>query len=124
MRSTGSEITTDADNEESEFLWGNTFKKVAGCYKIVGGDDFELAGANASAEEEADTGSAETEKVIDKVDAAKLEPMGNTPRCVEPLISVFDRVGGFRIHKEGVHGIPQDLHEEVRKAHEGERQGR
>merc|ERR1711865_717093 len=58
---TGSEITTDADNEEAEFLWGNTFKKVAG--------------ANASAEEEADTGSAETEKVIDKVDAAKLEPM-------------------------------------------------
>merc|ERR1711957_512496 len=71
------------------FLWGNTFKKVAGCYKNVGGDDFELAGANASAEEEADTGSAETEKVIDKVDAAKLEPMEYTKKEYMAYLKTF-----------------------------------
>ena len=101
MRSTDSEIHTDADNEEAEFLWGGAFKKVAGAYKTVGGDDFELAGANASAEEEADSGSAETEKVIDKVYDAKLEPMGNTPRCVEPLIfRVIELVGSEYTKKE------------------------
>merc|ERR1712086_346741 len=86
---TGSEITTDADNEESEFLWGNTFKKVAGNYKSVGGDDFELAGANASAEEEADTGSADTEKVIDKVYDAKLEPMEYTKKEYMAYLKTF-----------------------------------
>lgn len=45
-------------------------------YRVVGGDDFELEGANASAEEEVDNGEAEKETVIDKVYDFKLQPMG------------------------------------------------
>ena len=78
---TDSEIHTDADNEEAEFIWGGTFKKVAGAYKTVGDEDFQLAGANASAEDGADdSGAADTEKVIDKVYDAKLEPMEYTKK--------------------------------------------
>lgn len=45
-------------------------------YIEVGGDDFELEGANASAEEEAEGTDSTTEKVIDIVHAFKLQSMG------------------------------------------------
>merc|ERR1712046_32447 len=45
-----------------------------------GGDDFELEGANASAEEVEEAGEAQTEKVIDKVYDFKLEPMEYTKK--------------------------------------------
>eukprot|EP00656_Telonema_subtile_P001574 TRINITY_DN1068_c0_g1_i5.p2 TRINITY_DN1068_c0_g1~~TRINITY_DN1068_c0_g1_i5.p2 ORF type:complete len:174 (+),score=55.06 TRINITY_DN1068_c0_g1_i5:232-753(+) len=77
---TDSEITTDADNDDAEFLWGNTWKKVPGKYRTIGGDDFELEGANASAEEVAEDGSAETEQVIDKVHDFRLQPMEYTKK--------------------------------------------
>merc|ERR1712072_72271 len=86
---TESEFTTDADNDDAEFLWGGTVKKVPGKYKTVGDEEFELAGANASAEEADEGVDKTTEQVIDKVHDFKLQPMEYKKKEYMAYMKVF-----------------------------------
>merc|ERR1711959_219895 len=73
---TDSEFITDAQTEDGEFLWGNTFCKVAGKYITIGEEDIDI-GANASAEgADADEGVDDNaEQVIDIVHSFRYQEM-------------------------------------------------
>merc|ERR1711959_163565 len=104
-KKTGDEMLSDSCPIEE--LCGGELFRVKGKMITVGGEDFVLEGANASAEEEADAGGeAETEQVIDIIHAFKLSETEFTKKEYVGYIKSF--IKNYMVLPMKADGVPAD----------------